>query len=115
MEYVYAALVLHEAGTEITEDNVRAILEAGEIDVDDARVKSLVSALEDVDVGEAMAESAAAPVAAGGGAGDEVEETEDSVEEEPQEEQQEAEPEEDEDDEDEDDADAGEGLGELFG
>jgi large subunit ribosomal protein L12 len=110
MEYVYAALVLHEAGKDITEDAVTGILEAGDIEVDDARVKSLVAALEDVDIEEAMAQQAA-PVAAGGAApaGD-AEEAEEADEEEAAEEA-----EAEDDDEDEDEGDAGEGLGELFG
>jgi large subunit ribosomal protein L12 len=115
MEYVYAALVLHEAGKEVSEDNVTAILEAGGIEVDDARVKSLVAALEDVDIEEAMAEQAAAPVAAGGGAAaGGAEEAEEPEAEEAEEEAEEPEAEEDDED-DEDQPDAGEGLGNLFG
>jgi len=49
MEYVYAALVLHEAGKDASEDNVTAILKAADVDVNDARVKSLVAAMEEVD------------------------------------------------------------------
>jgi large subunit ribosomal protein L12 len=112
MEYVYAALVLHEAGKEVTEDNVTAILEAGDVDVDDARIKSLVAALDDVDIEEAMATQAAAPVAAGGAGGADAE-TEEETEEETEDAAEEEADAEDEDDDDE--GDAGEGLGELFG
>ena len=64
MEYIYAALILHSAGKEITEDGVKSILTAAGIDVDDARVKALVAALEDVNIDEALEKAAVAPAAA---------------------------------------------------
>lgn len=111
MEYVYAALVLHNADEEITEDSVTAVLEAAGVDVDESRVKALVAALEDVDIDEAVETAAAAPAAAAGGgaAGAAEEETEAEEEEE-----EEAEAEE-EVDEEEAEEEAAEGLGELFG
>jgi large subunit ribosomal protein L12 len=63
MEYIYAALLLHSAGKEITEDAVKAVLSAAGVEVDDARVKALVAGLEGVDIEEAIA-NAAMPVAA---------------------------------------------------
>jgi len=62
MEYVYAALLLHSAGKEITEDNVKAVLEAAGVKVDEARVKALVAALEGVNIDEAI-QKAAIPMA----------------------------------------------------
>ncbi len=62
MEYVYAALLLHSAGKEINEDNVKKVLEAAGISVDDAKVKALVASLEGVNIDEAI-EKAAMPVA----------------------------------------------------
>jgi large subunit ribosomal protein L12 len=113
MEYVYAALILHEADREISEENVRDVLEAANVEVEDARVRALVAALEDVDIEDAIADTAfggAQPApAAGGAAGAPAEEAEEPTEEEEAEE--EPEPEEDEDEDD----TAGEGLGELFG
>ncbi|MBW9222294.1 50S ribosomal protein P1 [Methanothermococcus sp. SCGC AD-155-C09] len=64
MEYIYAALILHSAGKEITEDGVKSILTAAGIDVDDARVKALVAALEDVNIDEALEKASVAPAAA---------------------------------------------------
>ena len=66
MEYIYAAMILHTTDKEINEENVSKILEAAGVDVDEARVKALIAALEDVDIEEAMESSAlsAAPVAA---------------------------------------------------
>lgn len=65
MEYIYAALLLHKAGKEITENAVSAVLSAAGIDVNDARIKALVAALDGVDIEEAISKAAfAAPAAA---------------------------------------------------
>lgn len=66
MEYIYAALLLHSAEKEVTEDAVTAIVAAAGVEVDAVRAKALVSALDGVDIKEAIATAAvaAAPVAA---------------------------------------------------
>ncbi|MBE0524216.1 MAG: 50S ribosomal protein P1 [Methanosarcinales archaeon] len=65
MEYVYAALLLHNAGKEITEDTITAILQAADVEVDAARAKALVASLDGVDITEAIEKAAfAAPTAA---------------------------------------------------
>ncbi|MBP2133034.1 large subunit ribosomal protein L12 [Methanomicrobium sp. W14] len=66
MEYIYAALILHSAGKEITEEAVTKVMTAAGIAVDDSRVKALIAALDGVDIAEAIEKSAvaAAPVAA---------------------------------------------------
>ena len=65
MEYIYAAMLLHKAGKDVTEDAVKAVLTAAGVQVDDARVKALVAALQGVNIEEAIAKAAvAAPVAA---------------------------------------------------
>ncbi len=64
MEYVYAAMLLHKAGKEITEESLSRVLEAAGVNVDPIRVKSLVAALEGVDIEEAIKSAALAPVAA---------------------------------------------------
>jgi len=64
MEYVYAAMLLHKAGKEITEESLSKVLEAAGVNVDPIRVKSLVAALEGVDIEEAIKSAALAPVAA---------------------------------------------------
>lgn len=102
MEYVYAALILHEIGSEITEDKIEAILKAAGAQVDSSRVKALVAALTDVDIEEALSKAIAtaapaAPAAAAGGTEAPAETKEEKKEEE--------EPEEEED----------LGLGALFG
>lgn len=62
MEYIYAALLLHKAGKEINEKNVKSVLTGAGVAVDDARVKALVAALQNVNIDEAM-KKATAPVA----------------------------------------------------
>jgi large subunit ribosomal protein L12 len=65
MEYVYTALLLHKAGQKVTEDSVKKVLTAAGVNVDDARVKALIAALEGVDIDEAVKKqpvAAAAPV-----------------------------------------------------
>jgi large subunit ribosomal protein L12 len=57
MEYIYAALLLHNANKEITEDGVTSILKAAGIDADKGRVKALISALSGVDIEDAMAQA----------------------------------------------------------
>ena len=102
MEYIYAAMILHSAEKDINEENVKSIIEAAGIDADDARVKALIAALEDVDIEEAIetaAVASAAPAAAAPAAA-----AESAAEEEEEEEEDEASEEE-----------AAAGLGALFG
>ena len=116
MEYVYAALILHETDEEINEENLTGVLEATGVDVEESRVKALVAALEDVDVEEAIETAAAVPASGGGGSGAAagLAEAEEEEAEEADEEADEEEAEADEGDDDEG-GDGGEGLGELFG
>ncbi len=68
MEYMYAAMLLHSAGKEITESAMENIVGAAGIKPDSIRIKALVAALAEVDIDEALktpvATAAAAPVAA---------------------------------------------------
>ena len=63
MEYIYSAMLLHSAGKEINEENLKKVLTAAGVKVDNARVKALTASLEGVDIEEAI-KSAAVPVAA---------------------------------------------------
>jgi len=63
MEYVYAAMLLHSAGKDITEDGLVKTLKASGAKADAARAKALVAALEDVDIEEVISKAAAAPAA----------------------------------------------------
>ena len=60
MEYVYAALMLHKLKKDITEKNLTAVVKASGGEVNEAKVKSLVASLADVNIEEAIK---AAPVA----------------------------------------------------
>ncbi len=62
MEYVYGALLLHSAGKEISEANVKKVVDATGEKADEAMVKALVSALKGVNIEEAISK-AAMPVA----------------------------------------------------
>jgi len=64
MEYVYAALLLHNAKQPINEDNVKKVLTAAGVSPDQAKAKALVSALDGVNIEEAIKQAAVAPVAA---------------------------------------------------
>jgi large subunit ribosomal protein L12 len=66
MEYVYAALLLHKAGKPVDENGITTVLKAAGVQVNEARVKALVSALEGVNIDEAISKAAfaAAPAAA---------------------------------------------------
>ena len=67
MEYVYSAMLLHKAGKQINEENIKKVLESAGIKADDARIKALVAALEGVNIDEAIEKASvamAAPVAA---------------------------------------------------
>ncbi len=59
MEYVYAALLLHKAGKEITEDSVKKIMEAAGIKPDEAKIKSLIASLKEVNIDEAISKGMA--------------------------------------------------------
>ncbi len=100
MEYLYAALLLHKAGKDVTEDTLTAVLKAAGVEVDENRVKSLVAALKGVNIDEALQSAAmvaATPMAGGAGAAEAEEEK----------------PAEEEEEEEVDEADLG--LGSLFG
>ena len=61
MEYVYAALLLHKLKQDVNEDNVKNVIKSTGVEPDDVRVKSLVAALSEVNIEDALK---AAPVAA---------------------------------------------------
>lgn len=60
LKYVYAALLLHSAKQPITEENVKKIVGAAGMEVEEARVRALVSALSEINIDEVLK---AAPVA----------------------------------------------------
>ena len=68
MEYVYAAMLLHKAGKEITEKTVSEVLTAAGVSANAVRVKALVASIAEVNIEEAIkaapAMMAAAPATA---------------------------------------------------
>ncbi|MEM4717167.1 MAG: 50S ribosomal protein P1 [Desulfurococcaceae archaeon] len=64
MEYVYATLLLYKAGKEINEENLKRVLEAAGIEIDEVRVKSLVAAVKNIDITKVLEQALVAPVTA---------------------------------------------------
>ena len=50
MENIYAAMLLHKAGKEITEESLTAVLAAASVNVDPVRVKALLASLSEVNI-----------------------------------------------------------------
>ncbi|MFH1222120.1 MAG: 50S ribosomal protein P1 [Candidatus Micrarchaeota archaeon] len=63
MNYIYAALLLHSAGKAINEDGLKSVVASTGSSPDATRIKALVTALEGVNVDDAISK-AAMPVAA---------------------------------------------------
>ena len=105
MEYVYTAMLLHSAGTEVSAKSVEKVLKAAGVKADKSRAEALVASLEGVDIEEAMATAAvAAPVASGAAPVATATPSEEAPAEEAEEEEEEVSEE-----------DAVSGLGALFG
>ncbi|TFG00463.1 MAG: 50S ribosomal protein P1 [Promethearchaeota archaeon] len=64
MESIYAALLLHKAAKNITEDNIEKILKAADIKPDNAQITKLVSGLKETDIEEILKSAASVPAAA---------------------------------------------------
>ncbi|KAA0013914.1 MAG: 50S ribosomal protein P1 [Thermoplasmata archaeon] len=91
MEYVYGAMLLHAAGKEINEENLKKVLEAAGIEVDEAKVKALTSSLEEVNIDEVISKATTMPVAAAPAAEEKKEEKKEEEKEEKKEEKEEEE------------------------
>ncbi|MEM3421370.1 MAG: 50S ribosomal protein P1 [Candidatus Hadarchaeum sp.] len=64
MEYVHAVLLLHSAKQPISEENLKKVIAAAGLQVDEARVKAMVAALEGVNIDEAIKSAAVPAIAA---------------------------------------------------
>ncbi len=64
MEYIYAVMLLNKAGKEVNEQNIKKVLEAAGVKVDEAKIKSLVASLEGVDINKVIEENSQIGVAA---------------------------------------------------
>jgi large subunit ribosomal protein L12 len=63
MEYVYGALLLHKVGSEISENNLKKVIESTGKEADESKVKVLVASLKGLDIDKEL-ESAALMAAA---------------------------------------------------
>lgn len=95
MEYIYAALLLHKLGKEVSEENVKNVVAATGVDADESKVKSLIASLKDVNIEDELANASLVSSAPASAAP-----KEEKKEEKPKEEKKAA---------------AAEGLGALFG
>jgi large subunit ribosomal protein L12 len=79
MEYIYAALLLHKLGHNVTEENLKKVISATGSHVDEAKIKTLLAALHGVDIAAELANASvavAAPTASAGPAKEEKKEEE---------------------------------------
>ncbi len=63
MKYIYAALLLHSASKPIDEANLKKVLTAVGIDVDEARLKALTAALSEVNIDDVLKKASSAAFA----------------------------------------------------
>jgi len=70
VNYVHAALLLHSAGKDITEDGLKKVIDATGAKADSAQLKSLVASLDGVDIDDAISQIAAPAAAAAPAAGE---------------------------------------------
>jgi len=63
MKYVYAALLLHSTEKPITEASMTKVLKAAGIEADEAKVKSLVASLSEINIKEALKSASLAATA----------------------------------------------------
>lgn len=59
MEYIYASLLLHSAGKEISEESLKRVLEAAGIAVDEVRVRMIVAALKEINISDVIRQATA--------------------------------------------------------
>ena len=74
MEYIYAALLLHKLGKEVSETHLKKVLEAAGTQVDEAKVKTLIASLKGVDIAAELANASVMAAAPAHGAHAKVEE-----------------------------------------
>jgi len=55
---VYGALLLHGAGQQVTEENLKKVIQNAGANVDEAKIKALVSALEGQNIDELIQQAA---------------------------------------------------------
>ena len=58
MEYIYAALMLHEVKNKVEESDLEQVLKAAGVEPDPARIKQLVSNLSSLNIDEIVSQAA---------------------------------------------------------
>jgi len=67
MEYIYGALLLHKLGQQVTDESLTKVIAAAGVQVDEAKIKTLIASLQGVDIAAEIANAKAvssAPAAA---------------------------------------------------
>jgi large subunit ribosomal protein L12 len=67
MEQIYAALLLHKLGKEITEPHLKKVLEAAGGSADESQIKSLIASLKGVDIDKELSSASLMAAAPSGG------------------------------------------------
>lgn len=68
MEYIYGALLLHKLGQQVTAESLTKVINATGVQADESKVKTLIAALNGVDIAKELENAsaiAAAPAASG--------------------------------------------------
>ena len=68
MEYTYTAMLLHATKQPINEENVKKVLHAAGAKADELKIKALVTALDGVNIDEAITKAAMVAAAPAAGA-----------------------------------------------
>jgi large subunit ribosomal protein L12 len=63
MEYIYAALLLHKLGKPVEEESLKKVISATGEEVDEGKVKLLISSLKDVDIDKELENAVAVSAA----------------------------------------------------
>ena len=75
MDYIYAALLLHKLGKEVSEHNLKSVVAAANEKVDEGKIKSLVASLKGVDIDKELANASLVSAAPAHGTTHEKKET----------------------------------------
>jgi large subunit ribosomal protein L12 len=68
MEYIYGALLLHKLGQNVTAESLTKVIAATGVQVDEAKVKTLIASLQGVDIAAELANARAVSAAPAAGA-----------------------------------------------
>ena len=63
MEYIYAALLLHKLGKEVSEHNLKSVVAATGANADEGKIKSLIVSLKGVDIDKELESASLASAA----------------------------------------------------